>query len=149
MSRSDFEKNDWFPNFIILCKPVSEASNSEESGNMENEWNGVLREMEKVIKSQIEASKQHQKKVTNSMIERIEQLSNEGKKSSEDINKRMDEMNKRMEGMNSRIDGVNNKIENRMHDVNNQIEKRMDDVNQRMDEIKEMLKNILNKNQIA
>ena len=60
MNRQDFEKREWFPNFIIMCKPMTEVSN-EENGSMENEWNGVLklREMEKVIKSQIEASKQH------------------------------------------------------------------------------------------
>ena len=50
MSESDFENRDWFPNFIILCKPISEGN--EESGNTENEWSGILKEIEKVVKSQ-------------------------------------------------------------------------------------------------
>jgi hypothetical protein len=53
MSEEDYKNKDWFPNFIILCKPISEGSNAD-SGNMENEWNGVLREMEKVVKRQID-----------------------------------------------------------------------------------------------
>ncbi len=55
MSENDFKKKDWFPNFIILCKPNSTGSDAD-SGNMENEWNGVLKEMEKVVKRQIDAS---------------------------------------------------------------------------------------------
>ena len=55
MSENDFNNKDWFPNFMILCKPNSEDSNKD-SGNMENEWNGVLKEMEKVVKRQNEAS---------------------------------------------------------------------------------------------
>ena len=55
MSEDDFKNKDWFPNFMILCKPNSEDSNAD-SGNMENEWNGVLKEMEKVVKRQIDAS---------------------------------------------------------------------------------------------
>ena len=27
MSENDFLNKDWFPNFIILCKPISEGSN--------------------------------------------------------------------------------------------------------------------------
>jgi hypothetical protein len=55
MLESDFKKEEWFPNFLILCKPISEDSNAD-SGNMENEWNGVIKQMEKVLKRQIEAS---------------------------------------------------------------------------------------------
>ena len=55
MSENDFNNKEWFPNFIVLCKPISEGSNSD-SGNMDNEWNGVLKEMEKVVKRQIEVA---------------------------------------------------------------------------------------------
>jgi hypothetical protein len=55
MSENDFKNKEWFPNFIILCKPNSTDSD-EDSGNIENEWNGVLKEMEKVVKRQNEAS---------------------------------------------------------------------------------------------
>ena len=55
MTVNDFKNKDWFPNFLVLCKPISEDSNAE-SGNMDNEWNGILKEMEKVFKRQNEAS---------------------------------------------------------------------------------------------
>ena len=62
----DFKSKEWFPNFLILCKPNSEDSNAD-SGNMENEWNGVIKEIEKVVKRQIEASTMQQKKITSGM----------------------------------------------------------------------------------
>ncbi len=49
MSEKDFRNKEWFPNFIILCKPNSEGADFD-SGKMENEWNGVLKEIEKVMK---------------------------------------------------------------------------------------------------
>ncbi len=55
MLNRTFENKDLFPNFLILCKPISEDSNAE-SGNLENEWNGVLKEMEKIVKRLIDAS---------------------------------------------------------------------------------------------
>ena len=54
MSEDEYNK-EWFPNFIILCKPVSDGSDAD-GENMDSEWNGVLREIEKVVKSQIDAS---------------------------------------------------------------------------------------------
>jgi hypothetical protein len=55
MFENAFKDKDRFPNYLILCKPNSEDSNAD-SGNMENEWNGVIKEIEKVVKRQIEAS---------------------------------------------------------------------------------------------
>ena len=55
MSEDEVQNKEWFPNFIILCKPISEGSDAD-GGNMDNEWNGVLREIEKVVKSQNDAS---------------------------------------------------------------------------------------------
>jgi hypothetical protein len=43
MSINDFKRKDWFPNFIILCKPIS--GDNEERGNTDNEYNGLIREM--------------------------------------------------------------------------------------------------------
>jgi hypothetical protein len=43
MAKNDFKKRDWFPNFLILCKPISEGN--ENTGNMEDEWNGIIKEM--------------------------------------------------------------------------------------------------------
>jgi gas vesicle protein len=76
MSENDFNNKEWFPNFIILCKPISEGS-----GNMDNEWNGILREMEKVVKRQNEEANKHQNKITSGINDRIEKLSSEGKNS--------------------------------------------------------------------
>ncbi len=55
MSKKELKNENLFPNFLIFCKPISEDS-SADSGNMENEWNGILKEMEKVVKRQNEAS---------------------------------------------------------------------------------------------
>ena len=55
MLENDFKNKQLFPNFLILCKPNSEESNGD-SGNTDNEWSGVLKEMEKAVKRQIEAS---------------------------------------------------------------------------------------------
>ncbi len=61
----DFKSKEWFPNFLILCKPNSEDRNAD-SGNMDD-WNGVIKEIEKVVKRQIEASTMQQKKITSGM----------------------------------------------------------------------------------
>jgi hypothetical protein len=55
MTDDDFKKEEWFPNFIVLCKPISESSQSN-GGNTGNEWSGVIKEIEKVVKSQINSS---------------------------------------------------------------------------------------------
>jgi len=47
MSDKDYQNKQWFPNFIVLCKPLSEGGNG---GETENEWNGLLKEMEKLVK---------------------------------------------------------------------------------------------------
>jgi hypothetical protein len=49
MTKEEYLKEDWFPNYIILCKPLSEGRNSD-GGEMENEWNGLLKEIEKGVK---------------------------------------------------------------------------------------------------
>ena len=43
MSVNDYKNKYYFPNFIILCKPISEGN--EDTGSMENEWNGIIKEM--------------------------------------------------------------------------------------------------------
>jgi hypothetical protein len=47
MSENDYKNKDFFPNFIILCKPISESNQDAE--NMENEWNGIVKEMQKGV----------------------------------------------------------------------------------------------------
>ncbi len=61
MSQEEYLKEDWFPNYIILCKPLSEGRNSD-GEDMENEWNGLLKEIEKGVKRQFEVTNQQQKK---------------------------------------------------------------------------------------
>jgi hypothetical protein len=75
MPENQFKNKELFPNFLILCKPNSEDSNAD-SGNMENEWNGVIKEMEKIVKRQIEASTSQQKKITSSMSGDMKNLNN-------------------------------------------------------------------------
>jgi hypothetical protein len=55
MSQQEYQNKYWFPNFIILCKPLSEGRNSD-GGEMDNEWNGLLREIEKGVKRQFEVT---------------------------------------------------------------------------------------------
>ena len=57
MSQEEFQNKDWFPNYIILCKPLSEGRNSD-GGEVDNEWNGLLKEIEKGVKVQFEATNQ-------------------------------------------------------------------------------------------
>ena len=45
MTENDFKNKEWFPNFLILCKPVSKSSNAD-SEIKKNEINGVLKEIE-------------------------------------------------------------------------------------------------------
>jgi hypothetical protein len=52
MSMDQYEIKEWFPNYIILCKPIYEGMD-QDSGN---EWNGLLRQIEKGVKKQIEAT---------------------------------------------------------------------------------------------
>jgi hypothetical protein len=57
MSQEEYQNKDWFPNYIILCKPLSEGRNSD-GGEVDTEWNGLLKEIEKGVKVQFEATNQ-------------------------------------------------------------------------------------------
>lgn len=65
MSDSDFKKKDWFPNYIILCKPIIEGEN-DESVNSENKLNGILGEM-KVQKIASDGINENIEKLRNDM----------------------------------------------------------------------------------
>jgi hypothetical protein len=62
MSQQEYQNKDFFPNYIILCKPLSAGKDSE-GGEMENEWNGLLKEIEKGIKRQFDVTNQQHKKI--------------------------------------------------------------------------------------
>ena len=66
MSQQEYQNKDFFPNYIILCKPLSEGRDSE-GGEMENEWNGLLKEIEKGIKRQFDVTNQQHKKIISSI----------------------------------------------------------------------------------
>ncbi len=57
MSQEEYQNKEFFPNYIILCKPLSEGRVLE-GGEMENEWNGLLKEIEKGVKRQFEVTNQ-------------------------------------------------------------------------------------------
>jgi hypothetical protein len=67
MSENEKRNDVWFPNFIILRKPFLEGRDAQ-GGDPQNEWKGMLREVQKGVKKQIDALKQDQKKV-NSILE--------------------------------------------------------------------------------
>ena len=49
MTLEDFTNHRYFPNFILLCKPVIEGKD-QGTGEMENEWKGIANEIQKVGK---------------------------------------------------------------------------------------------------
>ena len=48
LSDNEKENKDWFPNFLVVRKPVSEGGSNGDS--TQNEWKGMLREVEKGVK---------------------------------------------------------------------------------------------------
>jgi hypothetical protein len=48
--------SNWFPNFIIVRKPFIENKDGSSDGS-QNEWKGILREMQRGVKKQIDALK--------------------------------------------------------------------------------------------
>ena len=42
MSLDEFKKKEWFPNYIILCKPIVEGE-GENSTNIDNKLVGLIR----------------------------------------------------------------------------------------------------------
>ena len=67
MSDSDLNKKDWFPNFIIVRKGLKDGRDSK-GKDSENRWDGMLKEVEKIVKAEMSAIKNDQQKV-NSRIE--------------------------------------------------------------------------------
>ncbi len=95
MTDIDYQNKQWFPNFIILCKPLSEGGNSD-SGENENEWNGLLKEIEKGIKRQLEVTNQQQKKIIAGIENDIKILDSKFIKTTEQITINIEESNKQM-----------------------------------------------------
>ncbi len=52
ISESQKLNEEWFPNFIVVRKPLSSGSDSQ-SGDSQNEWKGMLREIQKGVKKQV------------------------------------------------------------------------------------------------
>jgi hypothetical protein len=49
MSLEELKNPKWFPNFIILAKPIIDGKDSE-SEDMDDEWKGIANEIKKVGK---------------------------------------------------------------------------------------------------
>ena len=47
MTESQKQDKEWFPNFIIVRKPLTEGASN---GDSQNEWKGMLREVQKGVK---------------------------------------------------------------------------------------------------
>jgi hypothetical protein len=59
MSDSDLNKKDWFPNFIIVRKGLKDGRDSK-GKDSENRWDGMLKEVEKIVKAEMSAIKNDQ-----------------------------------------------------------------------------------------
>ena len=85
---------------------------------MESEWNGVIKEVDKIVKTQNTMANMQQKKFRNSMNEKFEKLNIMLQKSSDDMNKKMEEMNKKIDEKDKKMDEINKKTDDRLDEVN-------------------------------
>ncbi len=72
MTETEKQNEVWFPNFIIVRKPISEGGDAQ-GGDPQNEWKGMLREVQKGVKKQIDGLKQDQKKINSTLESKIDQ----------------------------------------------------------------------------
>lgn len=42
MDKADLERREWFPNFIIVRKPLGDGADASHSGESQGEWQGLL-----------------------------------------------------------------------------------------------------------
>ncbi len=49
MSKTEKENEVWFPNFLIVRKPLLEGRDAQ-GNDSQNEWKGMLREVKKGVK---------------------------------------------------------------------------------------------------
>jgi hypothetical protein len=52
----NFNRSKWFPNFIIVRNSFIDSKDGSSDGSL-NEWKGILREMQRGVKKQIDALK--------------------------------------------------------------------------------------------
>ena len=71
MTETEKQNEIWFPNFIIVRKPISEGGDAQ-GNDPQNEWKGMLREVQKGVKKQIDALKQDQKKINSTLESKID-----------------------------------------------------------------------------
>jgi hypothetical protein len=60
MSDADLKRNEWFPNFIIVRKP--DGADGFQYGESQGEWRGMIREIQKGVKIQIDTIRDEIKK---------------------------------------------------------------------------------------
>ena len=73
MTVEELNNKNLFPNYIIVCKPLTEGRDSQ-TGEMGDEWNGLLKEIEKNVKRQFENTNLHQKKMISGIESDIQML---------------------------------------------------------------------------
>jgi hypothetical protein len=62
MDKTDLQNKEWFPNFIIVRKPFIDGMDGSQSGESQGEWQGMLREIQKGVKRQIDVIRDDMKK---------------------------------------------------------------------------------------
>ena len=62
MDRADLERREWFPNFIIVRKAVGDGADASQSGESQGEWQGLIREIQRGVKRQIDTIRDDIKK---------------------------------------------------------------------------------------
>ena len=73
MTIDELENKKLFPSYFVVCKPLKEGRDSH-TGEMGDEWNGLLKEIEKNVKRQFENTNLHQKKMISGIESDIQML---------------------------------------------------------------------------
>ena len=73
MTNDELDNEKWFPDYIVVCKPLTEGRDSH-TGEMGDEWNGLLKEIEKSVKRQFENTNLNQKKMISGIESDIQML---------------------------------------------------------------------------
>ncbi len=68
MQGTDLVNEQWFPNYIVVRKPLTDGGREVQNADAGNEWKGMINQMQKGVKRQIDEMKKEQKKV-NAKIE--------------------------------------------------------------------------------
>ena len=85
MSSEQLARKEWFPNYLIVRKPVQSGSGF--AGALIGEWQGILREIQKSLRLQVEGVKGDMKKNNMKIENEINHIRSEITEIMEIINK--------------------------------------------------------------